>query len=68
MIALAFVVCLQTDPQVCQDRNLLFSDQELTPMACLMQAQTRLAEWSNAHPRWRIAKWKCGRIKEGKNI
>lgn len=68
MIALLFVVCLQNEPQICQERNLLFSDQQLTPMMCLMQAQARLAEWSESHPRWRIGKWRCGRIEEGETI
>lgn len=68
MIALVFVVCLHQDPEVCQQRNLLFADRQLTPMACLMQAQTRLAEWSASHPRWQIEKWRCDRVKEGETI
>ena len=68
MIALVFIVCLQSDPQTCQERNLLFTDQQLTPMACLMNAQTRLAEWSESHPRWRIAKWKCGQVRDGEDV
>lgn len=68
MIALVFVVCLQAEPQTCQKRNLLFTDQQLTPMACIMNAQTRLAEWSANHPQWRIGKWQCWRVKEGKTI
>lgn len=68
MIALVFIVCLQNDPQACQERNLLFADQKLTPMACVMNAQIRLAEWTASHPRWRIAHWKCGRVNDGKII
>lgn len=68
MIALVFVVCLHADPQTCRERNLLFADPELTPMTCLMTAQTRLAEWSANHPQWRIGKWQCGRVQEGKTI
>lgn len=68
MIALVFVVCLQAEPHTCQERNLLFTDHQLTPMACLMNAQTRLAEWSATHPRWRIDRWQCGRVKEGESI
>lgn len=68
MIALLFVVCLADDPDNCQQKNLLFADHQLTPMACMMQAQTRLAEWSASHPQWRIGKWQCGRVKDGKTI
>lgn len=68
MIALVFVACLQSDPSVCEERNLLFSERNLTPMACIMQAQTRLAEWSTSHPRWRIGRWSCGQVMDGENI
>lgn len=60
MIALVFVVCMQSSPTVCQEQNLLFAE-TITPMTCLMQAQPRLAEWSNTHPGWRVASWRCGR-------
>ncbi|MEM1300220.1 MAG: hypothetical protein AAGH68_13185 [Pseudomonadota bacterium] len=59
MIVLAFVACLQSSPDVCREQNLLFSEQ-MSPMTCLMQAQPRLAEWSNTHPGWRVASWRCG--------
>ena len=68
MIALVFVVCLQQDPSVCQERNLLFSAKQLTPMACMMGAQARLAEWSASHPKWRVGRWRCGAVREGKTI
>ena len=68
MIALVFTVCLQADPQVCRERNLLFSDGELTPMACMMQAQAVLADWSQQHPRWQVGRWRCGPVREGKTI
>lgn len=60
MIVLAFVACLQSEPNQCQEQNLLFAEQ-MTPMTCLMQAQPRLAEWTNEHPGWRVASWRCGR-------
>lgn len=60
MIALVFVACLQSSPNVCQEQNLLFSE-AMSPMTCLMQAQPRLAEWNNENPKWRIGSWRCGR-------
>lgn len=60
MIVLAFVACLQGAPDTCEERNLMFGE-TMTPYHCLMQAQPRLAEWSNTHPGWRIASWRCGR-------
>ena len=60
MIALVFTACLQASPMVCQEQNLLFAEQ-MTPMACLMNAQPELAKWKATHPRWRISSFKCGR-------
>ena len=60
MIALVFVACMQTQPNVCQEQNLLFAE-AMSPMTCLMQAQPRLAEWANTHPGWRVGSWRCGR-------
>ncbi len=68
MLALVFVVCLQGDPDVCRERNLLFTADQLTPMTCMMQAQHRLAEWSNNNPRWQIGRWRCGMVRDGKTI
>ena len=58
MIVLAFVACLDTAPDQCRDYNLTFAD-EITPMTCMMQAQTVLAQWGERHPDWRIGQWKC---------
>ena len=58
MIALVFLTCLATEPDTCRERNLVFAE-NLTPMACAMQAQPILAEWRNGHPDWRIAGWRC---------
>lgn len=57
MIELAFVVCLASAPKDCEDRSLLFVD--ITPMTCMMGAQSELAKWTAEHPHWRIASWKC---------
>lgn len=60
MIALVFVACLQSSPTVCQEQNVLFTDQ-MTPMGCLMNAQPEMAKWKNTHPKWRISSFRCGR-------
>ena len=60
MIVLAFVACLNTSPDQCREVNLVFAE-EITPMACVMQAQPILAEWATTHPKWRVGRWKCGR-------
>lgn len=68
MISLVFIVCLQAQPDVCRERQLTFSASELTPRRCVMQAQTRLAEWAQSHPRWTISRWRCGATPRDKTI
>jgi len=59
MIELVFIACLAAQPATCEERALTFVD---TPgvMDCLFTAQPRLARWSESHPDWRIARWRCG--------
>jgi hypothetical protein len=57
MIELLFVACLSTAPDQCQQRSLLFTD--ISPMTCMMGAQPELAKWTETHPRFRVAGWKC---------
>lgn len=57
MIELAFTVCMLMNPAECEDRSLLFV--EVTPMQCMIGAQSVLAPWSSEHPRWRIESYRC---------
>lgn len=59
MIELAFTVCLIAASDTCTEKRLLFAE-TMTPMQCLTGAQVELAKWSEAHPKWRITRWKCG--------
>jgi hypothetical protein len=63
MIELVFIVCMSTTPQNCEERSLLYQD--VTPAACMMGAQPELAKWTEGHPRWQIASWKCRTFKPG---
>jgi hypothetical protein len=60
MIVLAFVACLDAEPDQCREYNLMFSE-NITPMRCLMAAQPQLAMWTETHPGWTIDSWRCGR-------
>ncbi|SFR20239.1 hypothetical protein [Poseidonocella sedimentorum] len=62
MIELVFVACLWSTPDTCEKRSLLYSD--ISPMTCLMQAQPELARWTETHPRWRVASWKCRSMRD----
>lgn len=57
MIELAFVACLNSAPNVCEDQSLLFVD--VSAQMCMMGAQPELAKWTESHARWHVAKWSC---------
>lgn len=57
MIELLFVACLARSPDDCQERSLLYTD--LSPTSCMMAAQPELAKWVEAHPNFRITRWRC---------
>jgi hypothetical protein len=62
MLELAFTVCLLASPTHCEDRSLLFFD--VSMMQCALGAQTVLAPWSEAHPRWRVDGYRCQHLDE----
>jgi hypothetical protein len=57
MLELAFTVCLLASPEHCEGRSLLFVD--VSPMQCMMGAQTVLAPWSEENPGWQIDSYRC---------
>lgn len=57
MIELVFVVCLSAEPATCERRALQFTD--ITPTACVLEAQPELARWVGEHPGWRVQRWTC---------
>lgn len=54
---LVFVVCLSTEPAVCESKVLQFSDTSV--MVCVMSAQPVLAQWTSEHPGWTVQRWTC---------
>lgn len=58
MMELVFVACLLSAPDRCEERSLQYVDVP-SVMTCVMGAQPQLAEWAEAHPNWRVARWKC---------
>ncbi len=58
MIELLFVACLSTAPTECRERSMLFDDR-VGLMTCMVQAQTQLAIWAEAHPKLRVREWHC---------
>ena len=56
MIALVLVFCLQSSPGSCIEERPIA---DLTPPACLMQAQEYAASWLADHPKWMLSRWRC---------
>lgn len=63
MLELIMSVCLISDPSKCKDVHLQFTEESLTPYACVMKGQPEMAKWNEGNPNWRITKWGCGRAK-----
>ena len=57
MIELVFLACLSSQPEVCEDRAMQFTD--LSLMTCLLGAQPQLARWQGEHPDWTVQRWRC---------
>lgn len=57
MMELAFLACLSTSPQTCENRSLLYTD--ISAFTCMMAAQPELAKWADTHPDWKISRWAC---------
>lgn len=58
MIELFFVTCLIADPQRCTEHSLLFEKRNGL-FTCMLQGQSELVRWVEAHPRELVREWKC---------
>lgn len=58
MIALFFVACLKTLPTACEE-HILPNVDDVSHMACMIQAQPQLAVWAELHPRYTVVHWSC---------
>ncbi len=59
MLELVALVCLVNSPTHCKDVALNYSEEAMTPMQCLMQAQIELSKWVGEHPNWRVERYSC---------
>ena len=57
---LVLSVCLLSTPVDCREEHLSVSLETTAPMQCMIGAQPVIAEWSVSHPKYRVAKWRCG--------
>ena len=57
---LIVLACLFVTPNTCQEDRVRFSMEPISGHACMVGAPPLLAQWSVAHPAWRVARWRCG--------
>lgn len=62
MLELILTVCLNGEMSSCKVVRLPFVDegQLVTPYSCTMAAMPQIAQWSEQHPKWYVARWTCG--------
>lgn len=58
-MTLIFLVCMISSPNSCREERLSFAFESVSNFGCMVGAQSKMAEWTNTHPGWRIASWKC---------
>jgi hypothetical protein len=59
MFELVFSACLIADPQSCKDVHLTYEGQRVSLMECAMVGQSEMAKWIEAHPKYRVRKFRC---------
>ena len=57
-IDILLTVCLLSNPTACEQKTIPVSDVGSLDQ-CLFWAQPHIAEWSVAHPKYKIVKWRC---------
>ncbi|MFN3867707.1 MAG: hypothetical protein ACK4MF_01420 [Hyphomicrobiaceae bacterium] len=60
MIEIVMSVCIIAEPTRCEDVRLSYMADAITPHQCMMYGQAEIAKWMEGHPKWRVAKWRCG--------
>jgi hypothetical protein len=56
LFTIVMSVCMLTNAATCREERI---DIRGPAMACLVQAQPAVAEWSGDHPDWKVERWKC---------
>ena len=63
---LVLLVCLASSPQTCREERVLVSYDQFDARMCMMGAAPVIAEWTEGHPEWQVARWKCGSADEAR--
>jgi hypothetical protein len=60
MFELVFSACLIANAQTCRDVHLTYEGQQVSMMQCFVEGQAEMAKWLEAHPKYRVGKFRCG--------
>lgn len=60
MIEIVFLVCAIHMPTECKDVRLNFIADRVSQRQCMLYGQHEIAKWTLGHPKWRVARWRCG--------
>lgn len=58
IINLVLTVCLLGSPSSCREETLRFENTG-GALNCMFLAPSQIAKWSDEHPAYRVAKWRC---------
>lgn len=61
MLELIVSVCFIAEPAKCREVTLTMTEGEVTPFQCMMYGQIEIAKWLEAHPKYQLSRWSCGR-------
>ena len=58
LVDLILTVCLISDPSRCHTEHLHFEGRG-DLLQCTFLAPPQIAKWTEAHPKFRVARWRC---------
>lgn len=58
IIHLILLACAISDPNACREYRVSVQSSG-SLQTCAMQAEPYLAEWAEAHPGYRVVRWRC---------
>ena len=58
IVDLILLACTITDPGACREYHMTLQSSG-SLQTCMMDAQPYLAQWAEAHPGYRVARWRC---------
>jgi hypothetical protein len=63
MFEIVLAVCGIQQPAHCKDVHLTYVAENVTPFQCLRKGQPEIAKWLESNPKWSVARWKCGPVR-----